>query len=459
MVPGGEESDYMFKQLEDSSESQKKKDIGTVDLTDTENLDLKKASIAITHDDTQYPLHSPIDERVEQEDELSTQEILNIFQKLAGAGVEHLTITGGEPTLRPDFRTIVQYAVKKFDNVLVQTNGTTDRNLSQHDITVSIPIEYLEPVDNNEVRRMTNPSKYIYSRRDQKVIRKTKTKSKLTDEVFDNKQKAMTSVTNGTRNRAIDFFNKKTGANCTEWEEVKNHPEYSADIFLEREEPKDLLEEEQALQLALRKADQLPDNTPLIIRSNIYSNNNLLKIIAYGHIVDAKVVFKPLYPVGRNKKLLEQLPRPERFYKAMQVARELNTNIKQDIEVDSPLYKAWNYEKSLEELQQPSTSKDTYMNWWKRGRVSDVGVNKVHIAPNGECMPSKYIRHSKYRLGNINNKGVENIKQGMADFNEKIFDKSDYEPVTGFDLRQRSIAGDPNIFLNKPYPTAQTEVN
>jgi len=429
--------------------------VGSIDITDPENLNVEKASIAITHKDTQFPLHSPIEEKVTQAQQLKTQEILNIFEKLSAEGVTHLTITGGEPTLRADFRTIIQYAVKKFDEVLVQTNGTTDRNLSQHDVTVSLPIEYLDPVDNNEVRRMTDPDKYIYDRRDQKIVRKQATKSKLTDEVFSNKQKATSHVVNKTRQEAIELFNKRTGAGCESWKEMKNHQEFTWDIFLEREEPKQLLENEQALQLAMRKESQLPEDTPLIFRTNIYSNNNLLKIIAYAQIADAKVVFKPLYPIGKSKRLLEQLPRPERFFKAMQTARDLNRNISQRVEVDSPLYRAWKYEKHLQDCEQPEVDKETYMNWWKRGRVSDVGINKFHIAPNGECMPSKYIRHEEYRLGNINNKGVQSIKQGMANFNEKIQSESDYKPVTEYDLRQRSIAGDPNIFTNKPYPSAR----
>ena len=448
----------MFTGLEEEQDQNQGHGIvGSIDITDPENIDVTKASIAITHRDTQFPLHSPIKEKVPEEHQLNTQEILNIFEKLAANGVNHLTITGGEPTLRPDFRTIVQYAVKKFDEVLVQTNGTTDRNLAQHDVTVSIPVEYMEPLDNNEVRRMTDPNKWIYDRRNQKLQRKQATKSKLTDEVFDNRQKASSSVANKTTDQAIELFNKKKGANCDSWKEVKDHDKFTWSIFLEREDPKDLLEEEQALQLALRKASNLPDDTPLIIRTNIYSNNNLLKVIALAQMEDARVVFKPLYPVGKSKRLLEQLPRPERFFKAMQLARDINRNVKQDIEVDSPLYKAWKYEKNLEERQQPDTSKETYMNWWKRGRVSDIGIEKFHIAPDGTCMPSKYIRQEKYRLGNINNSSVQSIEQNMADFNEEVGTEEDLTPVTEFDLRQRSIATDLNIALNKPYPNAKTK--
>lgn len=444
----------MFKQFEEQENRGQGSLVGTVDITDPDNLSLEKASISITHRDTQFPLHSPISEKVKPEDEMNTQQILNIFEKLNAEGVTHLTITGGEPTLRPDFRTIVQYAVNKFDEVLVQTNGTTDRNLAQHDITVSIPVEYLDPKDNNEVRRMTDPSKYIYDRKNEKVIRNQKTKSKLNGDVFDNKQKALSSIVNKTREQAIEFFNKKTGSDCESWDEVKESGYELSEIFLEREEPQDLYDRERALQLAMQKVENLPDDTPLIIRTNIYSNNNLRKVIAYGHMVDAQVVFKPLYPVGQNKRLLEQLPRPERFVQAMHTARDLNRNIKQDIRIDSPLYKAWKYEIDLEEKQQTDIDKETYLDWWKRGRVSDIGIKKIHIGPDGECMPTKYIRHNDYRLGNINNLSIQKLKQKMAEFNDEVMVDEDKSPVTEFGLRQRSIATDLNIALNKPYPNA-----
>jgi MoaA/NifB/PqqE/SkfB family radical SAM enzyme len=453
----------MFKQItqqEEKVEKQKEQGlIGSIDLTEPENIDLTKASISITHNDTQYPLHDPVENRVNREQQLSTQEVLNIFEKLSAEGIEKLTITGGEPTLRHDFRTIVQYAVKKFDEVLVQTNGTTDRNLSQHDVTVSIPIEYFNPVNNNEVRRMTNPDKYIYDRKKRRVIRKEKTKNRFNDEVYESKQKVTSSVAQGFREEAIELFNKKQGTDYETWKEMKQDKNFTWDYFIEREEPEPLLEREQALQLAVQKAQQIPDDTPLVIRTNIYSNNNLLQAIAYANIEDAKMVFKPLYPVGRNKKLLEQLPRPERFYKAMKTAYDINPNIKQQVTVDSPLYKAWKYEKNLEEGRQPDIEKDTYMHWWERGRVSDIGVNKLHIAPDGETMPSKYIRQEKYRFGNINDKSIQTIKENMAEFNQKIYSEKDHEPVTGFDLRQRSIATDYNIALTKPYPKAEMEVN
>lgn len=432
--------------------------VGSTDITDPENLGLKKVSFSLTHKDTQFPLHDPVDEKVRPEEQLSTQEVLNVFEKLSGNGVEKLTITGGEPTLRHDFRTIVQYAVKKFDDVLVQTNGTTDRNLSQHDVTVSIPVEYMNPIDNNEVRRMTDPDRWLYDRKQGVLQSSQATKSKISGEVHGDRQKATSSIAN-KREQSIELFNKKTGEDCESWSEVKKNSKFDWSIFLEREEPRNLLEHEQALQLAIQKETNLSDDTPLIIRTNIYSNNDVAKVIAYAQMADAKVVLKPLYPVGKSKRLLEQLPRPERFMKVMQMARDIDKNIKQDIEVDSPLYKAWKYEKNLDEKQQPEIDKETYMNWWKRGRVSDVGISTMHIGPDGTCMPSKFIRQDEYNLGNINNTSVESILQNMSDFNENVMVDDDLEPVTEFDLRQRSIATDLNVALTKPYPQAKMEVN
>ena len=65
-------------------------------------------------------------------DEFSTAEVISLINECHELGVGFLSITGGEPLLRPDWRTILEHATS-FDDwrVLLNTNGTV---LSQSDI-------------------------------------------------------------------------------------------------------------------------------------------------------------------------------------------------------------------------------------------------------------------------------------------------------------------------------------
>lgn len=77
--------------------------------------------------------HCYIDGGIERENELTTEEILEIIDDIADMGVWAIAITGGEPTLHPDFSKIVQYARKRNLLVGVATHGLhlTDKLLSE----------------------------------------------------------------------------------------------------------------------------------------------------------------------------------------------------------------------------------------------------------------------------------------------------------------------------------------
>lgn len=66
------------------------------------------------------PFNTP--ERIRQE--LTRQEIFRILDELAQAGCLFLALTGGEPTARPDFPAIYQYAKAKGLLLTIFTNGT-----------------------------------------------------------------------------------------------------------------------------------------------------------------------------------------------------------------------------------------------------------------------------------------------------------------------------------------------
>lgn len=58
------------------------------------------------------------------EKELSYLEIIKIIEELKRIGVLELTISGGEPFMRPDIIKIIKYAIKRIPFVTLSTNGT-----------------------------------------------------------------------------------------------------------------------------------------------------------------------------------------------------------------------------------------------------------------------------------------------------------------------------------------------
>ena len=57
------------------------------------------------------------------EEELGTTEAESLLRQLATLGTEHLCISGGEPTTRPDWRELLQLALGLFDKVHLISNG------------------------------------------------------------------------------------------------------------------------------------------------------------------------------------------------------------------------------------------------------------------------------------------------------------------------------------------------
>ncbi len=477
--------------------------VGSTDLTNPDNLQVTSASLELTHRSPQYPLHSPIRDR-DAVKELDTNHWLKIIDKLAAEGVETVTLTGGEPTLRQDFRTLLQYAIKQFDTVTVQTTGTTRKNLSDFNCVVSVPIEYWDSLNNNEIRRMTNPEKWGLNREgrnwfvcdvceegsfhDKEVIEHVQTEHldgrDDEDEVDPRRLVKVTQMPTleprdptvcstcgkqaSTFQRAVNHlkrehetdvlqrFENQTGVQLTgdddtldRFNKMLNHRQFDAEMFLDRRDPVPAKNEERALKLAVQKAEMV-DN-PVVIRTNIFSNNDIRYMIAFAQQIDADVVFKPMYPVADNKKLLEQVPAPRRFANIMAQVRDINQSIQNELTINSPLYKAWKFEKDMDEHVPTDVHRDTYVEWWERGRISEVGVSTLHVTAQGDVLPSRYIRHDQYRYGHILKHDWDDIYAGIAQFNDSIISDKDLRPVTGFDLRQRSIAGDPNIYLNDAY--------
>jgi len=100
-------SDFMEK-LTDKTDSCHKPLIGQWELTYKCNLNC----IHCFNDKDRY------------KDELSFNEITGLIDQMYKEGCIHLVFTGGEPLMRPDFKDIYKYAVKKGFLVSVFTNGT-----------------------------------------------------------------------------------------------------------------------------------------------------------------------------------------------------------------------------------------------------------------------------------------------------------------------------------------------
>src|SRR5215468_8417681 len=64
--------------------------------------------------------------------EMTTQEIKNLLDQLADAGVFFLTFSGGEVFMRRDFLELVEYARNLQFNVKIKTNGVMIRDREAH---------------------------------------------------------------------------------------------------------------------------------------------------------------------------------------------------------------------------------------------------------------------------------------------------------------------------------------
>ncbi len=91
------------------------------------------------------------------EDELSTDEILKLFQDFRNSGGHNVTLSGGEPTLRADFDLLVKSAFDLGLKVRVLTNGsllTENRieNISPYLDSIQISIDGFSEISDSAIR-------------------------------------------------------------------------------------------------------------------------------------------------------------------------------------------------------------------------------------------------------------------------------------------------------------------
>ncbi|HEC82981.1 MAG TPA: radical SAM protein, partial [Firmicutes bacterium] len=92
------------------------------------------------------------------EDELSTEEIKQLLSEAAQAGTKSVALMGGEPFLRKDIGEIVKFALARFSDVQVSTNGTIldegfFRSLKgTSNLTIQVSLDGADPRSNDAIR-------------------------------------------------------------------------------------------------------------------------------------------------------------------------------------------------------------------------------------------------------------------------------------------------------------------
>jgi mycofactocin radical SAM maturase len=95
---------------------------------------------------------------VRDPEELTTAEAVGFVDELAAMQVFYVNIGGGEPTLRPDFTELVEYAISRQVGVKFSTNGTTmtsaraRRYAAMDYLDIQISLDGASPASNDPVR-------------------------------------------------------------------------------------------------------------------------------------------------------------------------------------------------------------------------------------------------------------------------------------------------------------------
>jgi len=90
----------------------------------TEYITPMHAAIELSYKCNLQCRHCYVNSISDSKKQLSRDQVFQIFEKLYGWGVRVIELTGGEPTIHPDFLEILQIALERFDLVAILTNGT-----------------------------------------------------------------------------------------------------------------------------------------------------------------------------------------------------------------------------------------------------------------------------------------------------------------------------------------------
>lgn len=427
-------------------------DIGSIDLSDPENLDIKKASLELTHRDNLVLKHDYLgDDRLPSSREKSTGYWKTVIDALKQQGIEEVILTGGEPTLRDDFTNILQYAINNIPEVTVQTNGVEPIPFNDYQCNVIVSIESIKPLNNNEFRRMTDPDQYSYDINRGVLIDEDNFVCGFCGVQKKGTQGIASHLSQAHKEHMIKGFNQKMeeegGTQVEDYESMKNHGDFEWALFYQQS-GFPIQEKEQALQRAIQTIKNL--ERPTVIRATILNYNDLRGIGYLADQLGADARFVPLKPVGRAEDLEDQYINPGRMREACRHVTVLDTVHETNHKIEHPIFEWYKFISSYKYSEvQSDLDWDTIKKWWKRGRASNIGINKIHIAADGEVMPSPFLRDQD--LGKIHEQEWESIYKELAQFNNMLDSEENLEPANNFDVRQRSMVGDPDIYLTKSY--------
>ena len=120
--------------------------IGVIEDENNKNVQKNKiASFEITHRCNLKCIHCCVDadEIHSNKEDLSTEQVKNIIDKLIEWNPKGIALTGGEPMLRKDFFEILKYLKSKYDGkVSISTNGTFINNKNVDQLS-----KYIDQID------------------------------------------------------------------------------------------------------------------------------------------------------------------------------------------------------------------------------------------------------------------------------------------------------------------------
>lgn len=426
-------------------------------LENPENINVKSATIELTHNNNLYNLMTPIEKPVKES--LNTQGWIQVIDKLNLAGVEKITLTGGEPTVRNDFYDILGYAINTIGDVTVQTNGTTSTKLSSYRCTVAIELLDVNSQYHNQIMRETDPREYRYDKKRNRLIKTEGGNCMYCKKEVANNNGCRLHLKSEHKNRVITDLNDKIGLDIGSWEEAKEEIHANEDLgfefFLTKQY--DLSDRENAFTKAFEKAENV--DRPTIIKSSVFENNDVKGIMSMAESLQASTVFTPLKPVGRARKnFFDQVPSPGRMKDVMQAVNAFDSILRSNHTIDTPLYRAYRWKKERQmlgkagnryELEQKYDLESKMEKYWKRGRLDDTGVSLINILPNGNVTPSHHLRDRD--LGNLVKDSMKKVEEEMAKWNKDIYQEKFHRSAESTDLRAKNIASDLGMVLNNPY--------
>jgi MoaA/NifB/PqqE/SkfB family radical SAM enzyme len=94
--------------------------------------------------------------------ELTLEEKLKVVEELDKAGVASLAFSGGEPTIHPDYLTVVKAAAKRGFYMAVATNGWKYADIEELKKAVEAGLRYIE-VSVDSANHALKLSKVVFS--------------------------------------------------------------------------------------------------------------------------------------------------------------------------------------------------------------------------------------------------------------------------------------------------------